>query len=58
MKRTMARSPLQRGEQLQDKIEAQLAAIKRTPALIRSFFLNQYASVTELVSNFIVACDI
>ena len=40
MKRTgVARSPLRRGEQLRDKIEAQLAAIKRTPALIRSFFL-------------------
>ena len=40
VKRTgVARSPLRRGEQLRDKIEAQLAAIKRMPALVRSFFL-------------------
>jgi transposase len=40
VKRTgVARSPLRRGEKLQDKIEAQLAAIKRVPQLIRSFFL-------------------
>jgi hypothetical protein len=39
MKRTgVARSPLRRGERLRDKIEAQLAAIKRTPQLVRSFF--------------------
>jgi hypothetical protein len=39
MKRTgVARAPLRRGEKLRDKIEAQLAAIKRTPQLVRSFF--------------------
>ena len=39
MKRTgVARAPLRRGEKLRDKIEAQLAAIKRMPQLVRSFF--------------------
>ena len=39
VKRTgVARSPLRRGETLRDKIEAQLAAIKRVPRLVRSFF--------------------
>ena len=39
MKRTgVARSPLRQGEKLEDKIRAQLAAIKRLPALVRSFF--------------------
>jgi transposase len=39
MKRTgVARSPLRRGERLRDKIEAQLAGIKRTPQLVRSSF--------------------
>lgn len=39
MKRTgVARSPLWRGEKLVDKIEAQLATIKRMPQLLRSFF--------------------
>lgn len=39
VKRTgVARMPLRKGEQLSDKIEAQLAAIKRTPQLVRSFF--------------------
>jgi transposase len=39
MKRTgVARSPLRKGEKLEDKIEAQLAAIKRLPQLVRSFF--------------------
>lgn len=39
MKRTgVARAPLQRGEKLRDKIAAQLAAIKRMPHLVRSFF--------------------
>src|SRR5271157_4633942 len=39
MKRTgVARSPLRKGEKLQEKIEAQLAAIKRMPRLVRSFF--------------------
>jgi hypothetical protein len=34
----VARDPLRRGEKLQDKIEAQLAAIKRMPQFVRSFF--------------------
>ena len=39
MKRTgVARAPLRRDEKLRDKIEAQLAAIKRMPHLVRSFF--------------------
>jgi transposase len=39
MKRTgVARTPLRRGEKLQEKIESQLAAIKRLPRLVRSFF--------------------
>ena len=39
MKRTgVARTPLRQGEKLQDKIEAQLAAIKRKPRLVQSFF--------------------
>jgi len=39
MKRTgVARAPLRKGETLQDKIETQLADIKKTPRLIRSFF--------------------
>ena len=39
MKRTgVARAPLRRGEKLRDKIEAQLAAIKRMPQLVRPFF--------------------
>jgi transposase len=39
MKRTgVARSPLRQGEKLADKVEAQLAAIKRLPQLVRSFF--------------------
>ena len=39
MKRTgVARTPLRRGENLRDKITAQLAKIKRMPQLIRSFF--------------------
>ena len=39
MKRTgVARAPLQRGEKLRDKVEAQLTTIKRTPHLVRSFF--------------------
>jgi transposase len=39
MKRTgVARTPLRRGERLQDKIEAQLSAMKRMPRLLRSFF--------------------
>ena len=50
MKRTgVARSPLRRGEKLQDKIEAQLAAIKNTPRLVRSFFqAPSVAYITDL----------
>ena len=35
----VARAPLRKGEKLREKIDAQLAAIKRTPTLVRSFFL-------------------
>jgi len=39
MKRTgVARTPLRKGEKLQDKIERQLAALKKAPRLLRSFF--------------------
>jgi transposase len=39
MKRTgVARAPLRKGERLRDKIESQLAEIKQTPRLLRSFF--------------------
>ena len=39
LKRTgVARTPLRKGERLQDKIDAQLTAIKRLPRLVRSFF--------------------
>ena len=39
MKRTgVAKTPLRKGERLQEKIEAQLAAIRRMPGLVRSFF--------------------
>ena len=39
MKRTgVARAPLRKGERLRDKIDAQLAAIKAAPMLVRSFF--------------------
>src|SRR6202034_4183098 len=39
VKRTgVARTPLRKGEQLRDKIEAQLATIKTLPRLVRSFF--------------------
>ncbi len=40
MKRTgVARTPLRRGEKLQEKVNEQLAAIKNTPNLVRSFFM-------------------
>jgi len=40
VKRTgVARTPLRKGEKLRDKIDAQLAAIKRAPRLVRSFFM-------------------
>jgi transposase len=50
VKRTgVARAPLRRGEKLQEKIEAQLRAIKRMPQLIRSFFkAPSVAYITEL----------
>jgi transposase len=39
VKRTgVARAPLRKGETLSDKVEAQLAKIKRMPKLVRSFF--------------------
>lgn len=39
MKRTgVARSPLRKGEKLQDKVNTQLANIRRSPKLVRSFF--------------------
>lgn len=39
VKRTgVARKPLRKGEKLRDKIEEQLAALQRTPVLVRSFF--------------------
>ena len=39
VKRTgTARSPLQKGEKLRDKIEEQLANLKRMPEIVRSFF--------------------
>jgi len=39
MKRTgVARTPLRRGEKLTDKVSLQLAAIRRMPQLVRSFF--------------------
>ena len=40
MKRTgVAQTPLRKGEKLRDKIDAQLAVIKKTPNLVRSFVL-------------------
>ena len=36
--RLMAMERVREGEKLREKIDAQLAAIKRTPALVRSFF--------------------
>ncbi len=39
LKRTgTARRPLQKGEKLRERVEQQLAKLKRTPALLRSFF--------------------
>ena len=34
----VARPPLRKGEKLPDKIEAQLAALKKAPRLVRAFF--------------------
>ncbi len=40
VKRTgVARAPLRKGEPLREKIDAQLAALKRSPGLVRSFFM-------------------
>ena len=40
MKRTgVARTPLRKGEKLKDKVEHQLAVIKKLPELVRSFFM-------------------
>ena len=39
VKRTgVSRTPLRKGERLRERIEAQLARIKNTPRLVRSFF--------------------
>jgi transposase len=44
-KRTgVARTPLRKGEKLTDKVEAQLAAIRRAPQLVRSFFKAPYVA--------------
>lgn len=50
MKRTgVARTPLRKGEKLTDKVEAQLAAIRRMPQLVRSFFRAPHvAYITDL----------
>jgi hypothetical protein len=40
LKRTgLARKPLRKGEKPREKIDAQLAAFKELPALVRPFFL-------------------
>jgi hypothetical protein len=39
MKRTgVARTPLRKGERLQEEIDTQLARLKAAPCIIRSFF--------------------
>jgi transposase len=39
VKRTgVSRTPLRKGEKLSEKIDAQLAAIKNMPSLVRAFF--------------------
>jgi transposase len=49
MKRTgVARTPLREGERLQNKIEAQLAAIMKMPQLVRPFFM---ASIVAYVPD-------
>ena len=50
VKRTgVARTPLRKGEKLADKIDAQLAEIRRLPQLVRSFFkAPSVAYVTDL----------
>lgn len=40
VKRTgVARTPLRKGEKLRDKVNGQLATIKKMPRLVRSFFM-------------------
>jgi transposase len=40
MKRTgVATTPLRKGEKLKEKVDAQLATIKKPPKLVRSFFM-------------------
>jgi len=52
MKRTgVARTPLRKSETLRGKIEAQLAALRRTPRLLRSFFKAPVSPIYRLVSN-------
>jgi hypothetical protein len=53
MKRTgIARTPLRKGEKLQEKIEAQLAAIRKMPSLVRAFFKTPECRLYyRLVSN-------
>jgi hypothetical protein len=34
----VARRPLQKGEKLRERIEAQLATLQKLPCLVRSFF--------------------
>lgn len=50
VKRTgIARNPLRKGEKLSDKVEAQLAHIRKTPRLVRSFFkAPDVAYITDL----------
>ena len=50
VKRTgVARRPLQKGEKLQEKVDAQLANIKKSPKLVRSFFqAPSVAYITDL----------
>ena len=56
LKRTgVARAPLRQGEKLRDKIEAQLAAIKRTPQLIRSFF---QAPTVAYITDWLVRLEV
>jgi transposase len=49
-KRTgVSRNPLRKGEKLRDRVAAQLHAIKKTPALVRSFF--QAPSVSYIIDS-------
>lgn len=54
MKRTgVARKPLRKGEQLREKIETQLAALKNAPRLLRSFFK---APSVAYITDWLVMC--